>query len=243
MWLEVPEEAGDILWEGSLELASEEVVRSLERTLEGETKDVRDLPVVSIGRPEVWALDAVYPPEEMPPLLRAKAEEAEFYLVRFYCSFRPIRKKSSIEWARFHVHLLPDRQAQQPTAYDLHPREVTHEAQRNTQVTLGPSLKFQEVEASLGNVSFGLKYLELQPSIIASGIGERSPSWDFEEGRGIRIAGGKCMHALVRAPRGTGTVRAILDLTADVMLRGRWLPVVAIRNQQQAQERLTVRLV
>lgn len=249
MWLKAPETIDHVIWEGPLEPATEEAVERLGREwaargVKGNGHDaVRDLPIVSVGRPEVWTLPEVYPPDEMPHPLWAKLDEADFYLVQFACSFRPVRKESQVEWARFHVRLLPDGEARQPIAFDLHPLRVTQEVKRNVKVTLGPSLKFQEIEAKIGEIAFGFEYPELQPLISASGAGEAEPSWDYEEARGAMVQGSKWMHLLTRAPKGMQTVRAILDLAADVRVRGARLPVLVIRDEERAREHLTVRLV
>jgi hypothetical protein len=249
MWLKAPETIDHVLWEGALEPATGDAVEQLGREwdvrgVKGNAHDaVRDLPVVSIGRPQVWALPEVYPPDEMPHPLRARLDEADFYLVRFPCSFRPVRKESEVEWARFRVRLLPDGEARQPIAFDLHPLRVTQEVKRNVKVTLGPSLKFQEIEAKIGEVAFGFEYPELQPLISAAGAGEAEPSWDYEEAKGVAVQGSKWMHLLARAPKGMEVVRAILDLAADVRVRDTRLPVLVIRDKEQACEHLTVRLV
>ncbi len=83
----------------------------------------------------------------------------------------------------------------------------------------------------------------MQPIISAAGVGEAEPSWDYEEAKGVKVQGGKWMHLLMKVPRGMTPVRATLDLAADVCVRKVRLPVVVIRNRQQAKDRLTVRLV
>jgi len=248
MWLRVPDAIEHVLWEEPLEPATDEAVERLSRELavRGLERDVRDhvreLPVVSIGQPEVWPLAEVYSPEKMPSTLRAKLQEADFYLARLACSFRPRRDDVEIEWARFLVHLVPDDSGQQPTAFDLHPLQVTQEVRHNVKVSLNPTLKFMEIEAGPGGVEFGFEYPELQPLISATGVGEAKPSWDYEEAKGARLQGGKWMHLLVKAPKGMASSKAVLDLTADVTVRGSRLPVLVLRSRQEAESRLTVRL-
>jgi hypothetical protein len=248
MWLQVPDSPGSVLWEGPLESAREDTVERISRG-QGPRKDkedasdmIRDLPIVSIGQPEIWRMAEVYPTDKISPALRAQASEADFYLARFSCSFRPVRKESAVEWARFLVRLLPDHLDRQPIAYDLYPREVMYEVKRDVKVSLGPTLKFAEVEAKLGEVAFGLEYQELQPEISAAGIGEATPSWDYRETKGVKVLGSKWMHLLIKAPRGMEAVRATLDLAADVWVKGWRLPVVILRNKE-AHANLTVRLV
>ena len=178
----------------------------------------------------------------MPHSLKAKLDEADFYLARLVCSFRPRKDESQVEWARFLVRLLPDGAGRQPIAFDLHPLMVTQEVQRNVTVSLDPSLKFAEVKGSLGGIEFGFEYPELQPLISASGGGEPLPSWDYEEAKGVMVKGCKWMHLLVEAPKGATPVRATLDLAADVRVRGSRLPVLGLRDKELARAHLTVRL-
>jgi hypothetical protein len=221
MWLQVPDDVRDVLWEGSLQ-PDEQSLDSLQRSLpagepEPDLREVaRNLPVVSIGQPEAWPLAAVYELDDMPQLLRSRMDEADFYLVRLACSFRPAHRATRIEWARFAVSLRPDAEGRQPIAEDLHPGEVDQEIQRRTRVTLSPGLKFQSVEASIGSAEFGLEYPELQPRIVAAGQSSTKASWDYTEVPGIAVHGGKWMHLLVRAPKGMTSAMADIYLEADV---------------------------
>jgi hypothetical protein len=248
MWLQVPEVIKNVLWEGPLEPATEEAVERLSRELAvKEVKAdvqgvIRDLPIISIGRPEVGTLAQVYPPAKMPPILQAKLEEADFYLVRLACSFRPKRDEAQVEWARFLVYLLPGDAGHQPIAFDLHPLLVTQEVRRNVKVTLSPALKFKEIEADVGGVEFGFEYQELQPIISASGAGEDKPSWDYVAHKGIFVQGSKWMHLLVKAPKGMPSGQVVLDLAADVQVRSSRLPVLVFRKRKEAEAHLTVRL-
>lgn len=226
MWLPVPEGIRDVLWEGSLE-PDEQSMDSLQRSLPGSEPGpdphemARNLPVVSIGQPETWPLAAVYELDKMPPLLRSRVDEADFYLVRLACSFRPVRRETRIEWARFAVELHADAEGRQPIAEDLHPTEVDQEIHRQTRVTLSPGLKFQSVEASIGGAEFGVEYPALQPMIVAAGQGSAKASWDYTEAPGIAVHGGKWMHLLIKAPKGMAPAMADIYLEADVAAAGR----------------------
>ena len=248
MWLQVPEAIDNVLWEEPLEPATDEAVERLSREWAARgpqtdiRDDIRDLPVVTIGQPEVWPLSEVYPPDEMPPTMRVSLEEADFYLARLACSFRPRRDDAEIEWARLRVRLIPDEAGQQPIAFDLYPLRVTQEIRRNVKVSLNPTLKFMELEAGVGGAEFGFEYPELQPLVSAAGAGEAAPSWDYEEARGVRVQGSKWMHLLVKAPKGMPSGQATLDLAADISVRGFRLPVLVLRNRTEAEARLTVQL-
>jgi len=246
--LRAPEAVEDVLWEGMLEPETEEAV---ERT-RGELRtrgekidledDIRNLPIVKISHPKVWPLPEVYSPDKMPDLLRAKLEEADFYLVRTMCSFRPTRETNRLSWARFGVHLLPSLTEQQPFAYDLYPKEVYQEVRHQVKVNFSPTLTFQELTAGVGGVQFGLEYAELQPRISAAIIGDNIASWDYEEARGIRLQGSKTMYLLVEAPKGMPSAWASLDLVADVQVRGSFLAALIRPERQEDADPMKVQL-
>src|SRR5438067_509483 len=96
-WLPEPE-AGAPLWEGTLELVPEDAVRTHSEQ-EGEF-DPRALPHAEVRPTETWPLTELYPPASMPPELRARLDEADFYLVRLRFSFRPTKDEVVIKWAR-----------------------------------------------------------------------------------------------------------------------------------------------
>ncbi|MEW6718342.1 MAG: hypothetical protein AB1345_12695 [Chloroflexota bacterium] len=153
MWLTVPRDFKDALWEASLEPESDEVAEHWQRDarIRGDKSahpiPKSELPLVSVGKPEVWDLPEVYPRKNMSRLLHKKLEEADFYLVRLPCSFRPRHNEIAIEWARYTLSLHPV-EGNPLIAFDLHPLMVTQEVKHNIRVTLNPALKFQELEAS-----------------------------------------------------------------------------------------------
>ena len=252
MWLRTPETIEKVLLEAPLEPANEavvgQVVRELaDRGMRGRQEKIREeiqegLDIVTIGQPETWELLEVYSLETISSLLQAKLREADFYLVRLACSFRPVHGDKQVDWARFSVQLKPDAVGRQPIAFDLHPLMVTQEVKRNVKVTLSPSLKFQEIEADMGGIEFGFEYTELQPIISAAGVGESQPSWDYEEAKGVRVQGGKWMHLLLKVPKKIKSVEATLDLIADVKVKGSLLSVV-MRKTELAHDELSVKLV
>ena len=248
MWLKVPDRWDNVLWEGPLEPATEENLERVQRdwAARGIKEDVRDeirnQLIVSIRTPDVWQLADVYPLEKMPPMLRAKQEEADFHLVRLGCSFLYYRDAVRIEWARFMVRLMPDDAGQKPVAFDQHPTQVTQEVRRNVKVTLSPTLKFMELEADVGGLEFGLEYSELQPVVTSALIDDATPSWDYEEAKGERIKGIKWMHLLVKAPKGMPSGRAVLDLNVDARWHDSPLAVLTFRERDQLEVHLTAQL-
>jgi hypothetical protein len=251
MLLHAPDASPDVLWEGPLEPETDEAVEPIQRDqaardlLTNFRDDIHNLPTISIGRPEVWHLSEVYPPDKMSTLLRSKTEQADFYLVRTTCTFRPSVHRVRLSWARFLVRLLPDTSGRQPRVYDLHPKEVYQEVQHQVKVALSPSLSFQQVEAGLGGLEFGLEYPELQPIISAGGLGEDVADWNYEEAKGIVLQGSKTMHLLVTAPKGMPAASATLGLVADVEVGGFSVPVIPSllrRSEQQEADPMRVQL-
>jgi hypothetical protein len=99
------------------------------------------------------------------------------------------------------------------------------------------------VEAQIGSLEFGLEYPELQPIIIAAGVGEVTPTWDYKTATGIKgVQGAKWMHLLVKAPKGMRSGTADLTLTAQVYVEGlsSWIPFL-LRSETK-EERLRVQL-
>jgi hypothetical protein len=249
MWLTTPETIEHILVERPLEPASDEALDQSAHEWQSRgvklapREALRNLPVASIGQPETWALHDLYPPRKMPRSIRAKLNRSDFYLVRLSCSFRPLHQESHVEWARFRATLLPHpTTGEQPLAFDFYPQHVMQGVKHQTKVTLSPMLKFQELEASLGSAEFGFDYTE-QTTLVSATIGSSfDPSWDYRAGPGRDVSGTKWMYLLVKAPKGMTSGRALLELEADVLVRGARLSVVFWRQQEQATAQLTVPL-
>jgi hypothetical protein len=249
MWLTTPETIEHILVERPLEPASDEALEQSARDWQSRgvklapREVLRNMPVVSIGQPDTWPLQELYPPRKLPRPIRTKLSQADFYLVRLSCSFRPVHEESRVEWARFRAVLLPHSSTgAQPIALDLYPQQVVQEVKRQIKVTLNPSLKFQELEVSLGSAEFGFEYIEQIP-VISAAIGAGfDPSWDYRAGPKREVQGTKWMYLLIKASKGLTSGRALLDVEADVLVRGVRLPVTFWRQQEQAKAQLTVSL-
>ena len=162
MWLTTPETIEHVLVERQLEPVSDDALDQSARDWQSQGvklapgEVLRNMPVVSIGQSETWTLQDFYSPNKLPRPIRTKLSQADFYLVRLSCSFRPVHEESRVEWARFRAALLPHSSTgAQPIAFDLYPQQVVQEVKRQIKVTLSPSLKFQELEASLGSASLG----------------------------------------------------------------------------------------
>lgn len=237
MWIRTPDRIENVLWEGPLVPATDAAVEALARNWEqrglkgNPKKTLADTEVLTIGVPDTWKVTDFYKPGTMPYPMQAKLAEADFYAVRFGCSFRVKPREAEVEYARFIVRLQPDAEGRQPLAFDLHPLMVTQDIKRSVKVALSPVLKFQQLEAEAGSAEWGWEYTELQATISASGGSEAESSWDYSTAKGIStVQGTKWMHMLVRAPRGMPKGEVALDLWADMKVRGGDLPVLLPRK-------------
>ncbi len=246
MWLTNPDTIEDNLIECQLEPVIDDASeRSTPNHREGLAlqETLRNMPMVSIGKSRSWLLQDLYPSKKLPRLIQTQLSQADFYLVRLSCSFRPVHKESRVEWARFCANLLPDvSTGAQPAASALYPEELIQEMKSQIKVTLSPSLKFQELEASVGNAEFGFEYTELIP-LISGAIGSSfDPSWDYVARPGQSVQGTKWMYLLIEAPKGLASGRALLELEADVQTKNGRLPATLRRRQEQKDTQLMVTL-
>jgi hypothetical protein len=249
MWLTTPDTIEHILVERQLEPASNDALDQC--THEWQSRGVkftphealRDMPVVSIGQPETWSLQDLYSPKKLPRPIQAKLNRNDFYLVRFSCSFRPLFEESHVEWARFCVNLLPHQATGvRPIAFDFYPQQVMQEMKHQVKVTLSPLLKFQALEVSLGSAEFGFEDPAHVP-IISAALGTSfDPSWDYRSGSKPGVLGTKWMYLLIKAPKGMTSGQALLELEADVLIRGSRMAAKLWRRQEQATPQLTVSL-
>jgi hypothetical protein len=217
MWI-TPKPDESPLWEGELaptdRLASGEVYRSSASPPETGPESPG---VVSIGKPQVLPVAALYETGELPRGVAARLEQADYYLVQLSCSFRPERA-DAINWARFAVSLHSATPGDVYAA-ELHPMSVQIKAKRKVKVGINGSLKFAESAEAGVECSSGVEYPELTPIITAAGLGESRPSWDYVQMRGWQVTGSKLMNMIVRAPKGTERLTASLEIMAEVNAR------------------------
>lgn len=213
MFDKVPAEPAATLWEGTLaprtDLESDGARSILHPRLK--PKDLgTDLPIVSIGEPEILRSLASRETPGYDDLARR-----DFYLLRLWCSFRDFGTEIDISRAHFKLLLRSsDAGKGRLVARDLYPGQVLHKVKRDVKVALTPEVTFAEVGVAPGGFEYGFSYEELQPQIVAAGHGESTPSWTFAKTKSMRLQGGKAMHLIVAAPEGTAHAEADLELTA-----------------------------
>lgn len=220
--------------------------RLIEESDAGPTRDGQRLGSrVSFGVPSIHDLAALFADsgKTLPYDFKTQLAQYEFQLVRLVCTLH-VAPRSEVSWIEIHMALADDGApprgiatadpADPPLVYDLYPIAVTDKVQVDHCTKIAPTLKFKEVQASIGEDALTLRYERLEPKITAFGKGEQASYWRFTPGLEDRVpAGIKEMDLIVRKRRGT-KVRA----TVRIQGRGRrWgiFPDPVSDNDQQFQ--------
>jgi hypothetical protein len=165
-----------------------------------------------IGRPEWWFLSDLLDKEWKPP-----QGDSTYLLVRLAFSLEPPRSHD-IEEARLTVNLAcrDVEVTEQPTAFDLFPRELMEESLTDVKMTLGPSLKLEKVEGSVGSLETTVHIPKIEPVITSFGIGGSNPKWTFRKHRRHPIVGSRLVYAIVAYPSIAKQMEVSLELEATV---------------------------
>jgi hypothetical protein len=213
----------DLIFEGELEATT----RSLEKlakdhhryNLEIEAK--KNLPVVSVGMPQWWDLTQLEHDgkQVLSSEISLLVRDAKIYLLQVACSFRPA-PKSQIEWSRFNLYLRTKAGKEPVIALDLYPREIINHKMGEVNLSFSPSLKFQEVEGKVGEISSKIEYKSIEPIVIGYGALESTPNWDYYKHKDFPIQGTRFSYLLIKRPIKAEGVRLSLNLTAEVSIPG-----------------------
>jgi hypothetical protein len=214
-----PTEIEHPLYTGSLEFVpevsdSDDLYRGAGVSRE---KPNRPGPMVTLGQSQWWNLArlAREKGESLPAELSLLLHDADFYLLQLACSFKPERD-SQVTWAQFNVYLRPKIGPETPIAFDLYPREIYDESQTDVQVSIGPSLKFADVELALGQAVTTIEFRRIEPVIVGFGALQSDPGWDFEAHNNHPLRGAKFSYLIVKKPHSAEAVRLTLDISAEV---------------------------
>jgi hypothetical protein len=109
-------------------------------------------------------------------------------------------------------------------------------------VTFSPLLKFQELEASFGSAEFGFEDSEQVPLISGTLGTSLDPTWSYRAGRKREVSGTKWMYLLIKVPKGLTSGQALLELEADVLVRGTHMAAKLWHQQNPAVAQLTTSL-
>jgi hypothetical protein len=174
-----------------------------------------ELPSVTLGQPQYWNLAdlAREKGEKIPAEFALMLREADFFLVLLSISLQPTRN-SRFDWARLQTYLRPKETRAEVIAFDLFPRDLTTEIKQDFKISISPSLKFKEVEASVGEVVTNVEYVRTEPIITAYNPLRADPNWDLEKHKYFPLRGSKFLYMIVKRPRGAKGVRLSIELTA-----------------------------
>jgi hypothetical protein len=161
-----------------------------------------------------------------------------YLLVRLSYSLTAPRNHE-IEDAKFSAKLTCDKGDSDPVAFDLFPREVLEESKTNLRLNVKPSLKLEEVEASLGSVETNIHIQRVEPVVTTSGIGASDPTWFFRRHRKHPIVGSRMVYAILAFP--LPATQMIIEAKLTATLRGRFgLWLAGLPSDAEAKLRWTI---
>lgn len=214
-----PTEIEDAWYAGDLGADPTAMPGRTKGTRRGTTEDT-PWPAVTIGRPQCWDLAELMTTrgDELPAEMRLLEDASDFRLLQFACSFRP-RRGTKIGWARFEIGLrVPGPEP--VVAWDIFPREVTTRIERDVKLAIKPSLKLAGVEASVGSLSTDISMAKVEPTVIAYGLMESNPAWDFTEHPQVPLVGSRFGYVVAQKPKRSGALTTELRIAAEVTNRG-----------------------
>ncbi|GAB1469446.1 hypothetical protein MASR2M66_03220 [Chloroflexota bacterium] len=180
-------------------------------------------PAVTFGIPQSWKLVPLLRENNLSlsPDMLLQAKDADFYLAELAVSFRP-QKNSTITWSQFTAYLRPGKTGVGvPIAYDLFPKALTHEKRSEIKLEVSPEIKFSEIEFKVGELSTLIKYENLIPIVTGYGLLEPAPTWEFQNHANYPLQGCRACYLIIKKPKGSGAVRVILDVSAEIVISGR----------------------
>ena len=169
-----------------------------------------ELTTLQIGRPEWWYIADLMGSAWKPP-----QGDDTYLLIRFSFSLEP-PEGHSVEEVRLTAGLEAVPRELVPVAFDLFPLEVTEEVQRDIKLTFAPSLKLEEVEASIGSVETTIHVSRVEPVVSALGLGTASPAWVFRKHPKHPLTGSRLLYAVIAYPSTAAEITIQIDLTATV---------------------------
>lgn len=174
-------------------------------------------PYVTLGEPQWWSLSklAREKGELLPAEFTLLLKDSDFYLVQIGCSFRP-PQKGEIQWARLTSYLRPKVGQNPPIAFDIFPREISEERLQNVKISIAPSLKFETIEGTVGEIATTISFRKLEPVVVGYGILESTPNWDFEFHDLYPLRGSRFVYIILKKPIDAKAVRLTLEIHVGV---------------------------
>jgi hypothetical protein len=197
MHIQTPEHITDPIFSGYLE-ASGGTLRATEQTS------------AEIGRPEWWFASDVIGEAFKPP----QGDETHL-LLRFAYSLTP-PKNHEIEDATLSVGFSCDGPTAQPVVFDLFPQEVLEESKTDLKLSVKPTLKMKEAEASLVSLEASISVPKVEPIVTTAGLGGAKLSWHYRKHKRHPLIGTRMTYAIVGYPSAAERMSIQVGLTANV---------------------------
>lgn len=200
MHIDMPSGIDEVLWAGELESALE--AKGID---EGRVR-------ASFGKPHQWPQGQLLGAAWRPPLGGAR-----YVLVRLVFSLQT-GGRSVIKSAHFSLHLSAAQGT--PVVFDAYPQRQLQENSRPVKLALTPSLKLQEVEASLGGVETTIDFGVAVPVISSHGLSEPTFTWTYTAHPKHPLGEqSRAMFAVVEIPPGVASIDAHMDLIVEAEQR------------------------
>ncbi len=151
------------------------------------------------------------------PDLRAfverEAEHSVYHLVHLSVSFRSGPGLPRLHTSSVELRLSSPSKVRAPVAWSMSPLRVSDVSQTERTFSLGPELKFQDVEMTVGGYEASTSRTRAVPFLLGVRELREDPGWEFTRTRTMSLDGSHRLVLVVRsdrnAPTGvTGTVRA-----------------------------------
>lgn len=199
----------------------EEIIKSIidasETTANEADRKVRDTArgILRVDKPRWGGLDVAS------HRLLSSGQEARFFLVRLGFQFDVPQDQRDLGtrfvYARCEAYLWPATDGEpQPTVYDVIPRDLYEGDLRKVSVKIGPKLKMDKMEASIGEVSSDFTIGIVEPVIVGwPGENERAPYWDLRP-KSKTLLGVRHLWLVIEMPTGCSGVRLTVGAGGDL---------------------------
>jgi hypothetical protein len=164
---------------------------------------------------------------------RLLAASNRFALVRLPISIRP-RERASVRFLA--VECVLNSEGGTAVCWSMAPERVEQEITASSGAKITPELKVGVVTLG-GEGSAEREFIVYQPNVLAFGIGETDPAWEFTPSKGRKLHGVQILHLLVSAPKTVscnGTVAIRADVVSQRLL---WNTKAVRRDDSQEVQR------
>jgi hypothetical protein len=220
MQIVTPQMVEDVAWDGQLTQANVSF------------RSATAPPRVSLGKPSVWAMDALK--AQLGKDWVKPADAQRYALARFdFTLHKPDDERARYTNAALHVYLRPRDGAGQAFAFDLMPQRVLADDKRAIKFSLEPNLKFAVLGEAGVKAGIEIEHHNAFPVAQAYGLGEAHPYWQFQNHATAPLLGCQSVYLVVAA---SGAVRVSVELQAAVESR---FGIVRLGTPEDARENLS----